>query len=243
MKKSIAILLAALAFLIAGCGNENLSTGMSDEYTEVAGVEDTLNASVISYQAAPPDNPIYRSDATASREEVSEDLPALSVETLIEANPIDMYFLEKAHLLVPTTTPEMVIFGQIAASAWFAEMENNYEILRNSTGIESVRELIDEERYSFIEYIKNRAELELLFTASTAFEDGWEDLVVGSIGRVLRMPYQGDGWRAKTAELFERLDRIGITPQFIFDEEKYDEKLRQALPELWDRAHANDLSS
>ena len=185
---------------------------------------------------------IDEADQISTNEEMTEYLPPTSIEVLIETNPIDIYFSEKAQLLVPTSTFEMVYFGAIAASAWFAEMENNYEILKSSTNIESVRERIDTERHSFIEYIRNRAELEVLLEASTAFEDGEEFLVVGSIGRVFRPSFQGDGWRSKTIELFDRLDSIGIAPQFIFDAEKYDEELRQAFPELWNKV-CNDFES
>ena len=154
-----------------------------------------------------------------------------------QPNPINNFFRAKAELLVPTSTHEMVLFAQIAAGAWLAEMENSFALLKSNTEIEAARSMLDLEKQAFIEYNHRRAEIQLLLGFSNAFSgdafSGDGSLATGSLGLVMRHGYREAGWQEKTMELFDRLRSIGITPQFIFDEARYAQELQAALPHLW----------
>jgi len=227
-KRIIFLILLILVAGLSACGsNAATPSGLEPDSGNSAHVE----------------TPIQSNDSTSETDNESgpsDNAPPLSTETLIETNPIDIYFREKDHLLAPAYTHDIAHFIDISASAWFAEMENSYELLRNSTNSELVRKLIDKEENSYINYIKSSAEVEVMLGFSSAFDDDSEHLYVGSGRLIFQTSFQEDGWRTKTIELFTRLDSIGITPQFIFDAEKYDEVLRQAFPERWNEVFDNE---
>ena len=153
------------------------------------------------------------------------------VTSLFDTNPIDPFFLEMAHILVPTSTGEMNIFAQIAASAWFAEMNNAFDIMRNATHFEIAQQIIDEEREAFIEYVRRSAEVEVLLWASNAFSEPieGEELFSGTIRGVIYLGYLREKWREKTEALFHRFD----ISEFVFCEEQYYEELRAQLGHLF----------
>ena len=167
------------------------------------------------------------SESVTNKDNLSEQ-ESINIEALFEANPIDSYFNKLAEIFVPTSTMDMVQFEAINSSAWEAEMENCYKLLINRTNNEETLELLSNDKLFYVDYIKNHAELDVLFEESNAFsDDGY--LIVGSLGRVIRVSSWLEGYRKKTLELFYHLYDIGVTPYFVFSEEKYKEIMRQTF--------------
>jgi len=152
--------------------------------------------------------------------------------TVFESNPIDSYFSEMASKIVPTTTVEMVEFELIITSAWEAEMENCYDILKGKTKSEYVRGLLDDDKNSYVAYIMNNGKLSPYFSASDAFS-GNENVSLGRIASVLSVSARTDGYRQKTVELIKHIQELDETHQFAFSESMYADLIKQTFPEQW----------
>jgi len=158
-------------------------------------------------------------------------------EDSLKQHPIDIFFIEMAQELVPTSTSDMVRYSVIVRAAWKAEIDNFYEILINQTQSEFVREWLYNERHYYTEYLRNRAELEALrHDGPYAFFDDGSLHVYSSMRRIERVSLMAEGYREKALELFDRLYEMGMNPQFIFDEEDYRKEIQQEFPHLWERA-------
>lgn len=154
------------------------------------------------------------------------------INSIFEENSIDKYFLDMAQKIIPSSTVEMSEYAYIECAAWEAEMINCYEILKNIAKDPLVRDCLDNERKTYIEYIKANTELDLYFTVSGAFY-GEENVWLGTLSHVLYPSGLSGGYKKKTMELFERLYEIGETPQFVFSKEEYDKQIQQTYPEKW----------
>jgi hypothetical protein len=151
-----------------------------------------------------------------------------------EPNPIDEFFDELSGAIHLDTTLSMVSFGTIYSSVWRAEMDNLYEILMGLTQNEFVRaQLYGEKRY-FEQYSRYRAEIEALLRGSNAFLEDDEILSVGSIVRVLRPTEIAYRYRDKVLQLYNRLDRLGQNPQFIFNADASNAHIRQEFYWWWE---------
>jgi len=213
---------------LSACGNNVVQLSSLESGNSIA-------APVVSSEPLQEDNLTNR--------EGNDDLSPISYResasfaALFESNPIDRYFEEKDESLVPFTTIEIAQFLNIYASAWGAEMDNAYELLKNLTNNEHVRDLLDNERRSYLEHMANQIELSILFQFSNAFHGDDEYLFFGTMRFIYRAAAQKDGYRAKARELLNELYLRGITPQFVFLEEKYDELLQEAFPYRWDEVY------
>ena len=157
----------------------------------------------------------------------SEKVGTLSADNSLELqedNPIDDYFVIMAEKIVPTTTYEMIMFETLYSEAWKAEMLNCYEVIKSKTSEEMIHELLNSERDSYIEYIENKAEIDIYYS-SGVFE-GW-GILLGDLSSVDRVCILSDGYQLKTIELMERIEDIGDKPTFIFDKDKYNMKLKE----------------
>lgn len=158
------------------------------------------------------------------------------LDAMFDANPIDSYFSEMSKLMsYDYTTVAMMTFANISCSAWQAEMDNCYETLKSKIKDENYLIAVDNDRDSYVEYLKNNAEIDVLLNASGAFY-GEEDVWVGTLGHILRPSSIERGYREKTKELFNILIEIGETPEFVFSPEKYEELLRQEFEHVWQEA-------
>jgi len=153
----------------------------------------------------------------------------------LEQNPIDSFYYEMAQIIMPTSTFEMVRFEVLFGLAWRAEMDNFYEYLLSQTQSEIVANLLDGEKYYYVEYIYKRAELEALLIGSTAFWTEDKNISVGTITSVIYVARRAEMYREKALELYNRLNDLGMNPQFIFNEEYHIEKLQQEFPNLGKR--------
>lgn len=158
------------------------------------------------------------------------------ISQLMDNNPIDKYFLMMAEKIVPTSTMDMVKFEVLVSEAWKAEMMNCYEIIKNRTSDENIKLLLDNERDSYVEYIKNKAEIDIYYDASDAFYEGDGSTTLGTISRVIRVGIWSESYKQKTLELFGRMKDMDIFPAFIFGESEYHEKLKEAFFESHQKA-------
>lgn len=151
---------------------------------------------------------------------------------LEEHNVIDDYFLMFAKKIVPTTTYEMLMFESLRGEAWKEEMLNCYEVIKSKTSEEMIHKLLDSERDSYIEYIKNKSQIDIYY-ASGVFNG--EGIGLGTLSNVDRVCICSSGYELKTIELMGRLRDIGDKPTFIFDRNKFYAKLKDEFFE----AHPN----
>lgn len=151
-----------------------------------------------------------------------------------ERHPIDQFFYEMAQIISPPCTASMQRFAQIGEMAWRAESDNFFEQLISLTQNELVREWLENERHYYMRYNGNRAQFMANFEASNMFDGDDEQLLTGSIVRILFPSFIGDGLREKALELYARLERIGANPQFIFCEDYYLDILKEDFPWAWE---------
>jgi len=154
----------------------------------------------------------------------------------LERNGIDQFFDEMAWTLSLPCTASMSHFAQIISEAWRAESDNFFEQLLSQTQNELVREWLKNERYFHSRYNWYRAQFTANFEASNMFDGDDAHLFTGSIVRILFPSEIGEGHREKALELYARLERIGVNPQFIFCEEYYSRILKEVFPQLWEVA-------
>ncbi len=168
-------------------------------------------------------SPIKNSSTNSSIGEAVEELSKDNSPSLQNHNMIDDFFEVMATKIVPTTTYEMLMFDTLISEAWKTEMLNCYEVIKSKTADKKIHKLLDSERDSYIEYIKNKAEIDIYY-GSGVFEG--EDAMLGTLSNVDRVCILSDGYKQKTIELIERLKSIGDKPTFIFDRDKFYAKLK-----------------
>jgi hypothetical protein len=161
-----------------------------------------------------------------------------NIDTDFENNPIDRFFMEN-NAAAAGGTYEMTSYTSIHAEAWKAEMENCYEILKSHAINDVVRQFVADDKVAAINEIEAYANLNVLFGGTNAFEGSsevsfmGEDLSMNTSTNVSRMSYWVDGYREKTKELFEQLEKISSTPEFIFSEDDYYQRLKQDFPDYY----------
>lgn len=168
----------------------------------------------------------------SSESEAVEALSANDNSDLQNHNAIDDFFSRMAIKIVPTTTYEMLMFETLISEAWKAEMLNCYEVIKSKASEKKIHELLDSERDSYIEYIENKAEIDIYY--SSGVFDG-QSVMLGTLSNVDRVCILSDGYKLKTIELMGRLKDIGDEPTFIFDRDKFYAKLKEEFFE----AHPN----
>ena len=231
--KKIAITFSVILIIILSAICIFLATNIKQMNNEIS----ILSKNVETYKNI---NSVLQTENKALKQQ--EGKSNKSTDDIFESNPIDNYFTEIANIIEPTTTLEMVNFELICNDAWEAEMINCYEILKNATNYEDVKNLIDNEKEFYDEYIKKNADLRMLLGASDAFDNMYNDgsgYYIGSIGSIDRLTIITSAYEEKTAELFGYLKQIGITPEFIFSKEKYDEQMKQTFTDKWQKAFDN----
>ena len=147
-------------------------------------------------------------------------------------NPIDRYF-EEHPLSSGGTTVMMGATWAIRRDIWQAELEHAYDQLlaRAHPTDPAPREALEEARDAFLRFAPNYGDVNAYFLFSNAFAastretDEWAELDRGTGIGPQSVWAAADLYRRQTIRLWERMEEIGVEPEFAFDPADWSERM------------------
>lgn len=88
-----------------------------------------------------------------------------------------------------------------------------------------LRNIIEQSRYSIINYAENEADVSAAVIASNAFGDESgklsDHIYYGTISREIRSGTMADSFKQRTIELYKYFDGLGIKVNFLFSKQSF----------------------